>query len=259
MKCASCRNIGGRHAVGCPEGAAPVTVSDSVEAGQKEPAVQPGLDEPRFRVNEVFYSLQGEGVRAGMPHVFVRFAGCNLRCVREREGFDCDTQFEGGRDVGLGDLVAEVESSMPRAWKGEAGLGRVLLTGGEPGLQVTEELVAEMRRRRWRLSIETNGTVSLPTFPGAFDWITLSPKTAEHTLRLGAWAGGASVDEVKYVLRAGQALPKPSFTARHYLISPAFQGDGAVLGEDLRWCIGLVEQNPSWRLSCQQHKWWGVR
>jgi organic radical activating enzyme len=100
-----------------------------------------------------------------------------------------------------------------------------------------------------RLAIETNGSLALP--PG-LDWVTVSPKVAEHAIRQ------RTADEVKYVRGHGQAIPETVVRADHYLISPAF--DGPHLDRrTLDWCIRLVAENPPWRLSVQQHKLWGVR
>ena len=196
-----------------------------------------------YSVNEIFYSLQGEGARAGTPNVFVRFAGCNLTCREEVEGFDCDTNFSGGRPLTLGQLLDEIEQSAPKC-------RNVILTGGEPALQINNALISALHSRHYYVAIETNGTKELPE---GIDWICVSPKTAEHTLRIKV------ASELKYVLHAGQALPKPSIAAAHYILSPAFQPDGSVRQVDLECCILLVKENPKWRLSLQLHKLLKIR
>ena len=196
----------------------------------------------RYRVNEIFYSLQGEGVRAGTPNLFLRFSRCNLECRVETHGFDCDTEFESGRSLTLPEIVAEMRAlSAACRW--------VILTGGEPALQVDSELVDTLHSEHYSLAIETNGSVELPA---GIDWITVSPKVAEHAIRQ------RTAHEVKYVRGYGQAIPKTVVEAEHYLISPAF--DGAELDRrTLDWCIRLCRENPPWRLSVQQHKLWSVR
>jgi 7-carboxy-7-deazaguanine synthase len=196
----------------------------------------------RYRVNEIFYSLQGEGVRAGTSNLFLRFSRCNLECRVETHGFDCDTEFESGRWMTLPEIVAELRQLSPVCdW--------VILTGGEPALQVDPELIDGLHAAGFKLAIETNGSRELP--PG-LDWITVSPKVAEHALRQ------RRAQEVKYVRDYGQGLPKTVVEAEHYLISPAFDGAG-VDPRTLDWCIRLCKENPPWRLSVQQHKLWGVR
>lgn len=197
-----------------------------------------------YRVNEIFYSLQGEGVRAGTPNVFVRFAACNLKCNREEHGFDCDTEFVSG-------VSMRAEDILDTAYQKAGGqVCSIIWTGGEPSLQLDVELVNMARARGWYQCIETNGTNELPD---GLDWISCSPKTAEHTLRI------RGANEVRYVRHHGMGLPKPSIESLNYCISPAFQPDGKMKQEDLEWCVGLVKDEPTWRLSVQQHKQWGMR
>lgn len=196
----------------------------------------------RYLVNEIFYSLQGEGVRAGTPNLFLRLARCNQSCRVESHGFDCDTEFESGRWLSGPEIVAEA-----RRLSSECGW--LVLTGGEPGLQVDAELIDLLHQAGFRLAIETNGSVELPA---GIDWITVSPKVAEHAIRQRA------AHEVKYVRGYGQALPRTVVAAEHYLLSPAFDGE-ELDRRALDWCIRLCRENPPWRLSVQQHKLWQVR
>ena len=195
-----------------------------------------------YLVNEVFRTIQGEGVRAGTVNVFVRFTGCNLRCSlepgeRSPGGFDCDTEFMSGRRREVGELVDWIQQ--------EAGACRwVVLTGGEPGLQVDDELLEALHSAEFKVAIETNGSVALPS---GIDWITVSPKVAEHAIRQ------RGAHEVKYVRAYGQALPKTVVFAEHYLISPAFEAQ-LPSPRNIAWCQQLVLENPQWRMSLQQHK-----
>lgn len=251
------------------------------------------MSEKTYRVNEMFYSVQGEGVRAGTMNVFVRFAGCNRRCdlepsERSPGGFACDTEFESGRVVSLADMAEWAAAALeigggppqtcfpdglraspawPEPW--------LVLTGGEPALQVERPFCEFWHDRGVKLAIETNGTLALPTleddpmlplFPHlatraavkealdcfALDWITLSPKVAEHAVKQ------PFAHELKYVRDYGQALPRPAAHALYHVISPAFVGD-RIHPKTIAWCQQLVAANPAWRLTIQTHKLLGVR
>lgn len=194
-----------------------------------------------YRVNEIFFSLQGEGARVGQPSLFLRFSKCNLKCTVETHGFDCDTEFESGRDMTADEILAELRGL-------SSGCRWVVLTGGEPALQVDRELIEVLHGAGYRLAIETNGTIELPQ---GLDWITVSPKVDEDELRQRV------ADEVKYVRAYGQAMPEESVEADYLWISPAFDGN-RIDAQTLEWCIRLVMDNPRWGLSVQMHKLWGV-
>ena len=197
-----------------------------------------------YVVNEIFYSLQGEGKNAGTPMVFVRFSDCNLRCSLSNAGFDCDTEFMSGREMSLAEILQAAETLNPKK-------GWMLLTGGEPGLQLDDAFATAAQAAGWKLAVETNGTIPLPA---SIDWICVSPKSAEHTIRQH------TADEVKYVRRHGMAIPTPTIKATHYLISPGFQSDGTVSLSDLEWCMKLIKENPDqWSLSVQYHKILNIR
>jgi 7-carboxy-7-deazaguanine synthase len=200
-----------------------------------------------YAINEVYLTTQGEGVRAGEPSVFLRFTGCNLRCAMEAGprspgGFDCDTEFESGRQLTRDEIVA---------WcLAEAGACRwIVMTGGEPALQVDDELCDALHAAGFTLAIETNGSIKVSD---AIDWVTVSPKVAEHCIRQ------LTASEVKYVRGYGQAIPKTRVIAEHYFISPAFCGLH-VDRQAMDWCQKLIEENPKWKLSIQTHKLQGIR
>lgn len=200
-----------------------------------------------YRVNEIFYSLQGEGRRVGEPSVFLRFAGCNLACSldpgpRSPGGFDCDTEFVSGASV-------SAEELRERLLHVSQGCRRVILTGGEPLLQADNKLGEVLKRDGWFIAVETNGTICAPEW---IDWVSLSPKVAEHAVRTGR------ADELRYVRAHGQHLPQPSISARHKYISPPFSPAG-VAHKDLDWCVKLCLDNPDWSLSIQTHKIVGIR
>jgi len=210
-----------------------------------------------YKINDIYKSLQGEGIREGTHNVFVRFTGCNMRCQMEAGplspgGFDCDTEFESGVKMSLDALIDGIESEDDLPDDTGFDYGRlcrwVILTGGEPGLQTDQALVSELHKCNYQIAIETNGSVELPD---GIDWVTVSPKVAEHCIRQ------RTANEVKYVRGYGQELPKTAVVAEHYLISPTFNGlepDARALG----WCESLVE-GTKWKLSVQKHKLWGIR
>ena len=202
-----------------------------------------------YAVNEIFYSLQGEGRRTGEPSIFVRFSGCNLRCdmkasAKSPGGFRCDTEFMSGitmSDDAILERIAETHGRSPAKW--------IVLTGGEPLLQVDDELIRKLKKAGYQIAVETNGTQIIPK---GLDWVCVSPKVAEHCLVV------KTADEVKYVRNVGQGIPKPAIKATYQYISPAF--NERELGEDvLAWCIELVKENPAWNLSVQDHNLWSVR
>lgn len=195
-----------------------------------------------YKINEIFYSIQGEGVRAGTANFFIRFSGCNLRCAKNTEGFDCDTEFQSGRALSTQEILNEIQTlNQNCSW--------IILTGGEPSLQLDQDFVRFFKKLGYHLAIETNGTKALPD---GLDWICVSPKTAEHTLQQNF------AHELKYVRSYGMGIPKPCIQAEYFLISPAFEAHG-LEQKNLEWCIQLVRENPKWRLSLQQHKLWNVR
>jgi organic radical activating enzyme len=195
-----------------------------------------------YKINEFFYSLQGEGVRAGEPSLFLRFSNCNLKCAKQTEGFDCDTEFDTGERWTLDQIVENLKTlSSNCKW--------VVLTGGEPSLQLDDEIIDRLHLEGYKLAIESNGTRELSP---KLDWICVSPKSAPENLRQ------RTADELKYVLAEGMPLPRTIIKAKHYLISPAFEKN-CLPPENLQWCIEMTKKNPPWRLSVQQHKGWQVR
>ena len=194
-----------------------------------------------YKINEIFLSIQGEGARAGTLNIFIRFANCNLRCTISSVGFDCDTEFISGKERSLSELLDELKSYPCKS---------VILTGGEPALQIDESLIRALESEGYYIAIETNGTCELPT---GINWITVSPKSAEHTIKL------RGCSEVKYVRSISQAIPRTEIRAEHYYVSPAFETDGSLKRETLNWCIDLLKENPKWKLSVQMHKLLGLR
>jgi len=196
----------------------------------------------RYTTNEIFYSIQGEGARAGSANLFLRFSGCNLACDIPTHGWMCDTEFTSGEKM-TGEEIVKVLRELGGPCQ------NVIITGGEPLLQLDEELISLLKREGFYLILETNGTLPVP--PGV-DWVTCSPKVAEHAVRID------ECEELRYVRAHGQGIPKPKAKATHYFISPAFDPYG-LERKHLDWCIQLVKQNPRWCLSVQMHKVMRVR
>ena len=204
-----------------------------------------------YAIHSVFHTIQGEGVWTGTPAVFVRFAGCNVWSGREQDrekaskvgvcGAWCDTEFRLGR--GLGRMSPE---ELLDAVKGDAPI--VVCTGGEPGLQLDDALVRDLRLAGFRVHVETNGSVELPEV----DWITLSPKPPLQVKI-------ARADEVKCIFP--DVDPEDwKHLAHHVFVQPRDDNDG-LLGRADRWaeCVEYVQAHASWcRLSLQTHKLLGI-
>lgn len=199
-----------------------------------------------MRCSEIFYSLQGEGARAGCPSVFVRLSGCDLSC-----GF-CDTEFESGKELTNDQLLNEIDNAVYKV-TGVVSVSRqknlwIVWTGGEPCLQLTGDTVDRFKAHGFMQAIETNGNHRPP--PG-IDWVCCSPKVAEHVLEKNFPNG---VDELRYVRHSGQpGIPKPKIEAKRLFLSPMFSGNQPD-PINLKHCIKLCLENPQWSLSVQSHK-----
>lgn len=204
-----------------------------------------------YAVKEIFYSLQGEGVRAGRPAVFLRFAGCNLWSGRESDRAKavcrfCDTDFVGGERFPDAAALAAV---VAEHWPASAERHRyVVCTGGEPLLQLDEPLAAALRGCGFEVAVETNGTVA----PAAgIDWLCVSPK-ASSALKVTAG------DELKLVYPQPGLDPAElaALPFRHFLLQPM---DGPDLAANTEAAVRYCLENPLWRLSLQTHKLLGIR
>jgi len=209
-----------------------------------------------YSVKELFYTLQGEGTHAGRAAVFCRFAGCNLWSGREEDRATarcrfCDTEFVGtdGDGGGRFETAEALASAAAKLWPAGSSSGRfIVLTGGEPTLQVDYELVEAFKREGFYVAIETNGT--LPP-PANLDWICVSPKAgAELVVKSG--------DELKVVVpQEGidlEALAALDFRSR--VLQPM---DGLLRVQNTKWAVDACLRDPRWKLGIQVHKVLGLR
>jgi organic radical activating enzyme len=216
-----------------------------------------------YKVNEIFYTLQGEGAHMGIPAVFVRFSGCNLHCPW------CDTEFTESKPMSTEDIIAEIQDlyDTPNDRR-----KMVVLTGGEPSLQVDKPLIEALHAAGFYICIETNGTRALPE---GIDWITCSPKVesldtplrhAVHPLAL------KRVNEVKVVF-TGTYDPevwRGQLEAEHWMLQPLrYTGEWLMMSGIDEWeddrndnlpeTVRYILSHPFWRLSVQIHKIAGLR
>lgn len=207
-----------------------------------------------YYVKEIFYSLQGEGARAGRPAVFCRFSGCNLWSGKESDRLSskcafCDTDFLGTDGPSGGKFATEEElcRQITSKWPGGKGNRYVVLTGGEPLLQVTEKLIEHLHDIDFEVAVETNGTIVAPR---GIDWLVVSPKVRERWVQ-------RTGDELKL------AFPQPHLSPHEagiekfstYFLQPI---DGPDLVANTESALNFCLKNPVWRLSIQTHKIVGI-
>jgi len=207
-----------------------------------------------YQVKEIFYTLQGEGANAGTPAVFCRFAGCNLWSGREEDRATakcrfCDTDFVGTDGPGGGKF--ETADALARACRATVtaahGPAMVVLTGGEPMLQVDQDLIDALHGRGFSIAIETNGTLAVPD---GIDWICVSPKAGQPLVQL--WG-----DELKLVYPQAGIDPAQYqlLEFEHRFLQPM---DGPNQAANTVAAITYCKANPPWRLSVQTHKVLGI-
>ncbi len=222
-----------------------------------------------YAVKEIFYTLQGEGANAGRPAVFCRFAGCNLWSGREQDRADavcrfCDTEFVGTDGPGGGQFAsadalaaavaaqvyrgadAPLPNAEPRVSRSEARL-LVVLTGGEPLLQVDAALTEALHAVGFEIAVETNGTLAAPA---GIDWICVSPKAGADLVQ-------RSGHELKLVYPQAEADPAAfeNMEFRHFYLQPM---DGPNLRANTQAALRYCLEHPRWHLSLQLHKMLGI-
>lgn len=186
-----------------------------------------------YRVNEIFYSLQGEGFHTGRPAVFLRFSGCNRSCPF------CDTQHQSATQMSAADIIGTV-SRWPARF--------IVVTGGEPLMQLDDTLIRALHDAGFTIAVETNG--SLPA-PEGIDWITCSPKEEPWRLQ--------RCDELKVLFTDEAAIERAdsSFEATHHFIQPLY--DAATGTTNAPEAIDYIKRHPRWRLSLQTHRLLNIR
>ena len=208
-----------------------------------------------YAVKEIFLTLQGEGAHAGRAAVFCRFAGCNLWSGREEDRASatcrfCDTDFVG-TDGTLGNRYVSAEEladTVARQWTGDDCNRYVVLTGGEPLLQVDAQLIAALHAREFTIAVETNGTIEAPE---GLDWICVSPKA-------GAGLVQRRGQELKLVYPQAGAEPENfvGLAFERFSLQPM---DGPDVIENAARAVDYCLRHPQWRLSVQTHKSLGIR
>ena len=209
-----------------------------------------------YAVKEIFLTLQGEGAHAGRASVFCRFAGCNLWSGREadREAATCkfcDTDFVGtdGTLGGRYALAAELADTIAAQWTAAADNNRyVVLTGGEPLLQVDAALIDALHARGFEIGVETNGTIAAPE---GLDWICVSPKGGSELVQRRG-------HELKLVYPQALAAPETfeGLAFERFSLQPM---DGPEVAQNTVRAIDYCLRHPQWRLSVQTHKSLGIR
>jgi organic radical activating enzyme len=187
-----------------------------------------------LNVNEIFYSLQGEGGRQGEASIFIRLTGCNLKCDF------CDTDFAQGKDMQAGEILAFIRQ-FPCKW--------IIWTGGEPTLQLTDEILLFFKEAGFRQAIESNGHKPLSDL---LDYTVVSPKGNVDYAR----AINPRVNEIRLPIQRGNAIPNIASLpdAEYYFLSPVFTDEKASTKIHIDYCVEQIKQHPEWRLSLQVHK-----
>ncbi len=216
-----------------------------------------------YTVKELFPTLQGEGAHAGRAAIFCRFAGCNLWSGREEDRATavckfCDTDFVGSDGIGGGKFESAIDlaDAIEASWRStSAGPQQryVVFTGGEPLLQLDENLIAALHQKGFEVAIETNGTIKVPA---GIDWVCVSPKAGAELIVLQA-------NELKLVIPQPGHDPLEKLLARfekmdyrNRFLQPM---DGPDLISNTELAVGLCQKRPLWRLSLQSHKLIGIR
>ena len=206
-----------------------------------------------YKVKEIYYTIQGEGHHTGRPAVFCRFAGCNLWSGLEKDRADaickfCDTDFWGTDGINGGKYTArELALTIKKLYPGEEENIYVVCTGGEPALQMDENLIEVFHDLNFTVAIETNGTIELPE---GIDWICVSPKANTDIIVTKG-------DELKLVYPQVENTPDQfiHLDFDHYYLQPL---DDSNQEDNIQSTLSYCMKNPLWKLSLQTHKILGI-
>jgi 7-carboxy-7-deazaguanine synthase len=206
-----------------------------------------------YIVKEVFYTLQGEGLHAGRPAVFCRFSGCNFWTGIENDRSKaictfCDTDFRGTDGYNGGKYSArQLATLVNNLWPSGQTQKYVVCTGGEPLLQLDEQMIEAFHNQGFEVAVETNGSVLAPA---GIDWLTVSPKSMDHFVHQKG-------DELKLVYPQKELLPEmfENLPFKHFFIQPM---DGPAIKGNMKAAVEYCMANPGWKLSLQIHKILGI-
>ena len=200
----------------------------------------------KLNINEIFYSLQGEGARAGKPSIFIRLQGCKAKHICHSAGIKCDTEFETGKEWNINDIKTYIK---------KYNCNWIVWTGGEPLDQLTSNIVDFFKP--YKQALETSGIHSPLK---NIDWVVLSPKINEKNIlkKFKLRQDNFHCDELRWIKKNSEEIPNTKIKAKKYYISPHFHKDN-VDYKNLNWCIKLCLDNPKWSLSMQQHKIWKIK
>jgi len=200
-----------------------------------------------LKVNEIFFSIQGEGGRAGEASIFIRLAGCNLKCPF------CDTFHDPYTEMTIQQILDDI-GRYPCEW--------IVWTGGEPLMQLTKEIINLFWRNSYKQALETNGTLFIPK---GFDYVTISPKVKNwwdtNKLNLEFLNIESKVPiEIRFPVKKGDSMPfLPEYKQCSYFISPIFSENEKETRDNINYCISLVKQNNRFKLSVQLQKLLGFQ
>jgi organic radical activating enzyme len=187
----------------------------------------------KYKINEIFYSIQGEGFNVGMPAVFIRFSGCNLKCSY------CDTKHANFKEMTFLDIYHQIRKYNCK---------NVILTGGEPTLQIDQVFIKELKLPGYKVYLETNGTNKIPC---RIDYVTVSPKNNRLKQLFG--------NELKLIYDGQDLKQYESLNFDHFYLQPKFTDNKQETQTNIQNTINIIKRNTKWSLSLQIQKLINIR